>query len=105
MAPRLIEKSIRALLTCHNMCLLDLGGYYFVVLELRNVINRRDFVVAEMIGSGRYATMTGAMVAKLKSSFLWKKGNEAMEVIVAATYNAAELLDIQSDYGSIEEGK
>ena len=28
-----------------------------------------------------------------------------MEVIVAATYNAAELLDIQSDYGSIEEGK
>lgn len=46
----------------------DLGGYYFVELDLRDAVKRGDFVAAEMIGSGRYVTMTGGHG--------WRRGRE-----------------------------
>lgn len=37
----------------------DLGGYDFVELELRDVVKKKDFIAAEMIGAGQCITMTG----------------------------------------------
>ncbi len=37
----------------------DLGGYNFVELDVRDAVRAGEFQAADMVGSGRYVTMTG----------------------------------------------
>lgn len=46
----------------------DLGGYNFVELDVRDAVKAGEFEAAEMVGSGRYVTMTGGHG--------WRRGRE-----------------------------